>query len=55
MITILKLGMAVMLGIAVLNPGLTPRASDCECKGKADTVVKPAAPRVADCECKANK
>jgi hypothetical protein len=52
MITILKLGMAAMLGVAVLNPGLTPRGEDCECKGKADTATKMPAPKAADCECK---
>ena len=51
MFTILKLAIAATLGFAVLGPGFTPRADDCECKAKADGITM--VPHADDCECKA--
>jgi hypothetical protein len=52
MITIIKLAAAGAIGLGILSPGFTPRADDCECKGKANAAVF-AVPRADDCECKA--
>lgn len=52
MITLLKLAAAGGIGFAILSPGFTPRADNCECKAKANAIGF-AVPRADDCECKA--
>ena len=55
MIILLKLAAAAGIAWGLLNGGLTPRAEDCECSGKADTKLAQIVPRGdADCACKAD-
>ena len=51
MFTTIKIACAAVLGFAVLSPGFTPRADDCQCKAKANAFRF--VPRANDCECKA--
>jgi hypothetical protein len=53
MLTLLKIGAAAGIAVGILNPGFTPRADDCECKGKANAIGHRVVPRADDCECKA--
>ena len=52
MIIPLKIAAGAGLALAMLGPGFTPRADDCECKAKAG-VAGFMVPRADDCECKA--
>lgn len=52
MIIPLKIAAAAGIALAVLGPGFTPRADDCECKAKAGAAGF-MVPRADDCECKA--
>jgi hypothetical protein len=52
MITLLKIAAAAGIALSVLSPGFTPRADNCECKGKANAVGS-VIPHADDCQCKA--
>lgn len=52
MIIPLKIAAAAGIALAVLGPGFTPRADDCQCKAKAGTAAF-MVPRADDCQCKA--
>lgn len=36
MLTLLKIGVAALIGFGVLNPSFTPKADDAKCTCKAD-------------------
>jgi hypothetical protein len=54
MITLLKVVAAAGIAWGVLNPSFTPRAENCECKGKADTKAVQVPRSDAGCSCKAD-
>jgi hypothetical protein len=51
MIIPLKIAAGTAIGLAILGPGFTPRADDCQCKAKAGATWM--VPRADDCQCKA--